>query len=87
MENAFLSSGKYQTRVLPVAAIYGGNASGKTNFFKALSFAKTLVVKGTRPDSLIPVETFRLDDKKTNHPSRFVFELLIGETIYDSAFQ
>ena len=78
--------GKYQTRVLPVAAIYGGNASGKTNFFKALSFAKTLVVKGTRPDSLIPVETFRLDDKKTNHPSRFVFELLIGETIYDFSF-
>ena len=37
--------GKYQTRVLPVAAIYGGNASGKTNFFKALSFAKALVVK------------------------------------------
>ena len=55
--------GKYQTRVLPIAAIYGGNASGKTNFFKALSFAKTLVVEGTRPDSLIPIETFRLDDE------------------------
>ena len=35
---------KYQTRILPVAAIYGGNASGKTNFFKALNFAKSLVV-------------------------------------------
>ena len=33
---------KYQMRVLPVAAVYGGNASGKTNFFKALSFAKNL---------------------------------------------
>ena len=54
---------KYQTRVLPIAAIYGGNASGKTNFFKALNFAKALVVKGTRPDSLIPVEPFRLDAK------------------------
>lgn len=78
--------GKYQTRVLPVAAIYGGNASGKTNLFKALSFAKTLIVKGTRPDSLIPIETFRLDGKKTNHPSRFAFELLIDETIYDFSF-
>jgi len=38
--------GKYQMGVLPVAAVYGGNASGKTNFFKALSFAKALVVKG-----------------------------------------
>lgn len=42
--------GKYNTRVLPVAAIDGGNASGKTNFFKALNFAKMPVVKGTQPD-------------------------------------
>ena len=78
--------GKYKTRVLPIAAIYGGNASGKTNFFKALSFAKTLVVKGSRLDSLIPVETFRLDDRETTRPSRFAFELLIDETIYDFSF-
>ena len=77
---------KYQTRVLPIAAIYGGNASGKTNFFKALNFAKTLVIKGTRPDSLIPIETFRLDDRWKNRPSRFAFELLIDETIYDFSF-
>ena len=78
--------GKYQTRVLPVAAIYGGNASGKTNFFEALYFAKTLVVKGTGIDSLIPIEPFRLDDEGTNRPSRFAFELLIDETIYDFSF-
>ena len=78
--------GKYQTRVLPIAAIYGGNASGKTNFFKALSFAKTLVVEGTRPDSLIPIDTFRLDAGRRSQPSRFAFELLIDETIYDFSF-
>jgi uncharacterized protein len=78
--------GKYQTRVLPVAAIYGGNASGKTNFFKALSFAKGLVVKGTQPDSLIPVEQFRLDSKGGEQPTRFFFELLVNETIYEFSF-
>ena len=78
--------GKYQTRVLPVAAIYGGNASGKTNFFKALSFAKVLVVKGTQPDSLIPVEPFRLDSKAIEQPSQFGFELLINEIIYEFSF-
>ena len=78
--------GKYQTRVLPIATIYGGNASGKTNFFKALNFAKTLVIKGTRPDSLIPIETFRLDAEGRSRPSRFAFELLIDETIYDFSF-
>lgn len=78
--------GKYQTRVLPIAAIYGGNASGKTNFFKALNFAKTLVIKGTRPNSLIPIETFRLGTEGKSQPSRFAFELLIDETIYDFSF-
>lgn len=77
---------KYQTRVLPVAAVYGGNASGKTNFFKALGFAKNLVVKGTQAESLIPVEPFRLDAVMAEQPSRFGFELLINETIYDFSF-
>jgi AAA15 family ATPase/GTPase len=78
--------GKYQAKILPVAAIYGGNASGKTNFFKALSFANTLIVKGTQPDSLIPVEPFRLDPKAIERPSRFAFELLINENMYEFSF-
>ena len=77
---------KYQTRILPIAAIYGGNASGKTNFFNALSFAKDLIIRGTLPDSLIPVEPFRLDDKWNNQPSQFSFELLIDEVIYAFSF-
>ena len=77
---------KYGTRVLPVAAIYGGNASGKTNFFKALNFAKMLVVKGTQPDSHLAVEAFRLDNASIDKPSRFAFELLIDETIYEFSF-
>ena len=78
--------GKYNIRVLPVAAIYGGNASGKTNFFKALSFAKMLVVKGTQPDSHLAVESFRLDNASIDKPSCFAFELLIDETIYAFSF-
>ena len=77
---------KYNTRVLPIAAIYGGNASGKTNFFKALSFAQSLVVKGVQPDSPIPVEPFRLGPRGADLPSRFVFELLVDETIYEFSF-
>ncbi|MFI5342723.1 MAG: ATP/GTP-binding protein [Chlamydiales bacterium] len=78
---------KYQMRVLPIAAIYGGNASGKTNFFKALSFAKNLIVKGTQPDGIINVEIFQLDDShKIDKPTRFSFELLINEVIYEFSF-
>lgn len=77
---------KYKTKVLPVAAIYGGNASGKTNFFKALNFVKGLVVKGTQPDSMIPVEPFRLDSRAAERPTRFELELLVQETIYEFSF-
>ena len=78
--------GKYRTRVLPIAAVYGGNASGKTNFVTALAFAQALVVDVTQPDSLIPIEPFRLDAEGAEQPSRFCFELLIDERIYEFSF-
>ena len=66
--------------------MYGANASGKTSFFKALKFVKKLVRDGTKPDELIPVEPFLLDSKMSHEPSRFRFELLIDEHIYEFSF-
>ena len=77
---------KYRKGILPIATIYGGNASGKTNFFKALNFVRNLVVDGTRPDSFISVDAFRLDAQATNQPTRFSFELLVEEKIYEFSF-
>lgn len=77
---------KYRLRVAPVAAVYGGNASGKTNLFRALVFAKRMVVLGTQPDALIPVEPFMLDSPASHEPSRFGFEILIDDVIYDYRF-
>jgi AAA15 family ATPase/GTPase len=77
---------RYKIGILPVTVIYGGNASGKTNLFNALSFAKKLVVKGMQPDSLIPIEPFRLDSSGTDLPVHFSFELLIEDMIYEYSF-
>lgn len=77
---------KYKFGVLPIAAILGGNASGKTNLFKALSFAKFLVTKGTQPEALIPVEPFRLDSSCSEKPSHFSFELLVADSVYEFSF-
>jgi AAA15 family ATPase/GTPase len=77
---------KYNTHVLPIAVIYGGNASGKTNFFRALNFAKRLIVDGTKPDNLIAVKPFELDTTYANKPSRFIFEILIEDTIFEFSF-
>ena len=77
---------KYPAKILPIAAMYGANASGKTSFFKALKFVKKLVKDGIKPDESIPVDPFLLDVKMGDKPSRFRFELLIDETIYEFSF-
>ena len=48
--------------VLPVAAVYGGNASGKTALFKALAALKTMVTVDAGVDGVLPINAFRLGD-------------------------
>ena len=79
-------SSKYHIKILPTAAIFGGNASGKTNLFLALVFARYLIVNGTKFDQYIPVEPFRLDKKSMNSPTEFSFELLLNDLIYEYSF-
>ena len=77
---------KYPLRVLPITAIYGGNASGKTNLFQAIKFAKYLIVEGTQPENLIPRDYFRLDSNSPNNPTEFVFDILVEDTVYQYSF-
>ncbi|MEG3974654.1 ATP/GTP-binding protein [Microcoleus sp. herbarium8] len=58
--------------ILPIAAIYGANAAGKSNLIEAISFAKNLVVQGTRSSQTIPVSSFKLGDY-SKQPSKFEF--------------
>lgn len=77
---------KYQTRILPIASIYGGNASGKTNLFKALEFIQKFITKGTEMDSLIAVVPFKLNKSSSNSATSFEIELLIEGLIYCLSF-
>jgi len=73
--------------VLPVAAIYGGNGSGKSNFYYALEFARNLIIRSkANEDGSINVEPFRLDEKYESQPSEFAFEILLGRAVYKYAF-
>ncbi|NCB77090.1 MAG: ATP-binding protein [Negativicutes bacterium] len=69
-------------KALPVALLYGGNGSGKSNFFKALVFLKNLVVKGTGPGRPILVEPFRLAQESLSKPSCFSLVIQIEEKRY-----
>jgi hypothetical protein len=65
--------------VLPVAALYGANASGKTNVIRALQFMATAVVsshQGWQPDGPIPREPFAMDEESREAPSEFEVDFL-----------
>lgn len=85
-QNRLAKIDRYKMRLLPVAAIYGGNASGKTKLFNAIEFAKKFVVKVTQPESAIPREHFRLDNECANKPTKFNFDILIDNTCYEFRF-
>ena len=73
-------------RVLPLSAIYGGNASGKSNFIKAIAFARKLIVNGNLPNARIPVEPFKLDKKHMKKPFTISFEIFTNNKRYEYGF-
>jgi AAA15 family ATPase/GTPase len=77
---------RYNLTLLPVAAIYGANASGKSNLIKALRFAQQFVVDPPKADAPIVVKPFLLTEGSSALPTNFCFELLCGETIYEYRF-
>ena len=70
-------------KVLPIAVIYGGNASGKTNLVKAISFLKQLITKGPSMDENIPNQPFLLSSARKLVPTTFKISVLIDDIIYD----
>ena len=74
------------SKLLPIAAIYGANASGKTSLIKALAFVKEFVVNGSLPDSAINIDTFALDEKFLKKPSSFKVQICILDQYYEFSF-
>jgi uncharacterized protein len=76
--------------MLPVAALYGANASGKTNVLAALKFMASAVKDSHRlwkPDGGVPSQTFRLDAASVAAPSLFAVDFLVNEVRYQYGFK
>lgn len=69
-------------KVLPIAAVYGGNASGKTALFQALAALRQMVVSDPGVDGLLPARPFSLDDDHPTMPTRFDLTFLADETVF-----
>lgn len=67
--------------VLPGAAIYGANASGKTNIIRALHFMASAVGSSHRhwkPDGPVPREPFLADEESRREPSESEADFLLS---------
>ncbi|MGI6211856.1 MAG: AAA family ATPase [Anaerovoracaceae bacterium] len=75
-------------RVLPTVAIYGANAAGKSNLFKALASAIYFVrnSQNMQIDSKISVIPFLMDDEGKNGKTRFDFIYVYDGIKYEYGF-
>jgi AAA15 family ATPase/GTPase len=76
--------------VLPVAAIYGANASGKSNILAALRFFRKVIETSQaywRSDELIPIDKFRLDPIYADKTSSFEGDFFIDNLVYNYGFE
>ncbi|WP_013322870.1 AAA family ATPase [Gloeothece verrucosa] len=76
--------------LLKSAAIYGANASGKSNLIKALKFMQNFVInssRGTQITDPIDVEEFRLSTTTVGKPSFFQIVFYLEEKIYRYGFE
>jgi len=77
-----------RTKILPCAAIYGPNSSGKSNFVKAIAFAQDLIINLREPGTRINnLSRFKLDPALLkSKPATFQFEILVDEKRYIYGF-
>jgi uncharacterized protein len=76
--------------LLKSAAIYGANASGKSNLIKALGFMKQFIVnssKETQSTDKIGIEPFRLSTETEGKPSYFELVFLMEDKKYRYGFE
>lgn len=72
-------------KLLKFAAIYGANASGKSNLISAMDFAKSMVIEGFPEGHTIKYHKNREENKVK--PSYFEFELKLNERYFSYGFE
>lgn len=75
-------------KLLKVAAIYGPNASGKSNVVKGFAKMRRLVLRSLQMSSVdvLRVEPFELDIEKRDAPTLFEISMLLRGRIYRYGF-
>jgi len=72
--------------LLRAAALYGANASGKSNLVKAVAFARKLIVDGTKAEQLTGAEPFLINRDWRERPTRLEFVVKYEGRLYTYGF-
>jgi hypothetical protein len=75
--------------VLPVAGVFGANASGKSNVLRAMSDMRAFVLHSFRhgsPTGGLPQHPFRLDPGSASRPSRFEVDIVLSGVRHQYGF-
>lgn len=83
--NAHHINNEHGVKLLKFGALFGANASGKSNLIKAMNFAHSIILDGL--DSSYSNSYFRLDAENKIKPSYFEFEIKIKEKFYAYGFE
>jgi uncharacterized protein len=89
-ELSFLPAYDKSRPVVPVAAIFGANASGKSNLLDALAWMRDAVLSSFtawRPGSGVPRVPFRLDPAATRRPSLYCVDVVVDHVRYTYGFE
>lgn len=80
---------EFGLRLLKSAAVYGANASGKSNLLQVLGLMKSLVrgILKVGPDESFPVEPFRLNPTAAAEPSEMEIVFLADGVRYRYGFE
>lgn len=81
-ETLFKIPGYRSKKALPIAAVYGGNASGKTGIFKGIAALKRMVTVDPGVDGVLPISPFMLEDRVESEPTVFDVTFLAADTVY-----
>ena len=76
---------KSDVKLLKFAAVFGANASGKSNLVSAMMYAQEMIVKGRL--KMVRFGAFKLDEQYEDMPSYFEFEIIIEGENYAYGFE
>lgn len=86
LEDNYINIGN--DKILKITAIYGANASGKSNLFKILATIGAIIRQSNfyNPNTILPIVPFKLDKEMINKPSEFEIKFLIDGIRYIYGF-